>query len=256
MKSLFTLLAFFLLFGSSRVFSQQSPEEAKNCKDIVYLKNGSVFRGKITEMKPGGDLVMTTWSGIIMTLPENNVKRIVQRCRDQKKSEPKLYNFKEKGLYNATRLGVLIGQNYLGSNSTGYSLYHSTGWMFHRRIGAGIGLGVETFNPDGRDATTYPIFAEVRGYFRAKNVTPFYSVTGGWAFTGKNGDSEWGFINDWKGGWLAKAQFGYRIGNNFTLFGGLSLQKKTLDWRSAWGNEWGTDQILHKRFELGFGIIL
>ena len=254
MKPLFTLLAFFILFGGARVFAQQSTPE--NCTDIVYLRNGSVFRGKIIEMKSGGDLTMTTWSGITMTIPESNVKRIVQRCKDQKTSFSRPYDFKEKGLYNATRLGVLVGQNYLGENSTGYSLYHSTGWMFNRWIGAGLGLGVETFNPDGQEATTYPIFAEVRGYLRAKNVTPFYSVGGGWAFTGKHGDSEWGYINDWSGGWLAKAQIGYRIGNNLTLFGGLSLQKKTRDWRTTWGTEWGQDRILHKRFELGFGVIL
>ncbi len=252
MKPLCILFAFFLALSGNRLYSQQG---ADNCTDIVYLRNGSVFRGKILELKPGGDIIMTTWSGVSMTLPESNVKRIVQRCREQKRARRE-YDFKEKGLYNATRLGVLTGQNFQGSNSTGYSIYHSTGWMFNRWIGAGLGAGVEIFNPDGLEATTYPIFAEARGYFRARNVTPFYSIGAGWAFAGKHSDSQWGYIDSWSGGWLAKAQIGYRIGNNLTLYGGLSLQKKTLDWRTTWGGEWGQDRILHKRLELGFGIIL
>ena len=252
MKPLYLLFAFALALSGSRLYSQQ---DAGNCTDIVYLRNGSVFRGKILEIKPGGDVVMTTWSGVSMTFPESNVKRIVQRCRGQKNA-PRQYDFKEKGLYNATRLSVLPGRDFRGENSTGYSIYHAAGWMFRRWIGAGLGAGVEIFNPDGRETATYPVFAEVRGYFRARNVTPFYSIGAGWAFAGKSSDSEGGYINDWSGGWLAKAQIGYRIGNNLALYAGLSLQKKNLDWRTVWGGEWGRDRILHKRLELGFGVIL
>ncbi len=252
MKLFYLFFTFCLLLTCTGLFSQESTE---NCKDIVYLRSGSVFRGKITEMKAGGDLVMTTWNGVVITLPETNVKRVVQRCRDRHRA-PKAYDFKEKGLYNATRLGALIGQTFRGDNSTGFSLYHSVGWMFNRWIGAGIGGGVEIFNPNGLEATTYPIFAEARGYIRARNVSPFYSVGAGWAFAGKKSNTQWGYIDHWNGGWLAKAQIGYRIGNNLTIFGGLSLQKKTLDWRTTWGGDWGQDKVLHKRLELGFGIIL
>ena len=251
MKTLRTLLVFSLVLVAATLFSQQNCD----CTDIVYTRGGSVYRGKITEHTPGGNLVITTWSGIVFTVPATGVKRIVQRCKDGQRIV-KPYDFKEHGLYNATRLGVQVGQNYFGDNAVGFALYHSTGWMFNRWLGAGIGFGAEIFNPDGEEVATYPVFAELRGYFLAKKVTPFYMVGGGWAFTGKNPDPRWGYTEDWDGGWLAKAQLGYRFGNNFSVYGGLSLQQKTRNWESVWGNDWGQDRILHKRLELGISVLL
>lgn len=252
MKILFTLLVFNLIYIAVPLFAQQNPGD---CTDIVYLRNGSKLQGKIVEYNPDANLVMVTWSGVNMTVPAINVKRIVQRCKEDKRQRH-LYDFKERGLYNATRLGVLAGETYYRENTNGYSLCHSIGWMFNRWIGAGIGGGMEIFDPGGYEATTYPIFAEVRGYLLAKNVSPFYTVGGGWAFTGKNGDQQQGFIEDWHGGWMAKIQLGYRLGNHFILHGGLSLQRKTRDWQSIWGGDQGEDRILHKRLELGVGVIL
>lgn len=253
MKTLFTLFAFCLFSSASSLLAQQNPDD---CQDIVYLRGGSEYRGKITEYAPGGNLVIVTWNGVTMTVPADNVKRVVQRCKESRRRQPRDYDFKERGLYNATRLGVLVGQTYVGEKATGASLYHSIGWMFNRWIGAGIGGGVETFSPDGFEAPSYPIFVEARGYFLEKNVTPFYTIGAGWAFTGKNAGSQWGYTDNWSGGWLAKMQIGYRLGNHFTMHGGLSFQKKTRDWRSTWGGEWGKDRILHKRLELGIGVIL
>lgn len=252
MKVLCSIFVFSLLFAVSPLLAQQN---AGDCTDIVYLDGGSVLRGKIVESDSAGNFVMTTWNGVKMTFPTTSVKKIVQHCKEEKRS-PKIYDFNEHGLYNATRFGTLVGQTYYGENAVGYTIYHSVGWMFNRWVGAGIGGGAEIFNPDGNEVATYPLFAEVRGYFQAKNVTPFYTISGGWAFTGNNSESQWGYDENWKGGWLAKVQIGYRVGNHFTLHGGLSLQKKTRDWQSVWGGEWGQDRILHKRLELGIGLLL
>ncbi|MBV6438547.1 MAG: hypothetical protein EPGJADBJ_00171 [Saprospiraceae bacterium] len=252
MKAFRILLVFNLLLAFAPLPAQQN---SGDCTDIVYLRNGSEFRGKIIEYAPGGNLVLVTWSGVNMTVPADNVKRIVQRCKEDKRQKG-IYDFRERGLYNATRLGVLAGETYYRDNTSGYSLCHSLGWMFRRWMGAGIGGGVEIFDPGGYEAATYPIFAEVRGYLLAKNIAPFYTVGGGWAFTGKNGDEQQGFTEDWKGGWMTKIQFGYRLGNHFTLHGGLSLQKKIRNWQSVWGNDRGQDRILHKRLEVGIGVIL
>ena len=251
MKALRTLFATVLLLSCFGLSAQQAPD----CVDIVRTRGGSVYRGTITERTPGGNLVIVTWSGLTMTMAESQVKSVVQKCRDGQSERP-AYSFRERGLYNATRLAALPGQSYLGDNTFGFSLYHATGWMFNRRIGAGLGAGVEIYEPDGYEAPTYPIFAEVRGYFLGKNVTPFYSVAGGWAFTGKNVSERFDRREDWNGGWMGKIQVGYRLGNHFALYGGLSLQRKTRGWESIWGSEYGQDRILHKRLELGIGLLL
>ncbi|MCB9306243.1 MAG: hypothetical protein H6565_06575 [Lewinellaceae bacterium] len=251
MKSLLPLLLLVCITGTA----QAQKKDTSNCVDVVYLRNGSVFRGQLLKLESGGDFSMITWNGVTITMPEQNIKRVVQRCKEGKLSL-KPYDFKEKGLYNATRLGFLIGQDYFGENTKGYSIYHSVGWMLKRQVGIGVGVGVEVYNPDGVETNTYPIFVEARGYLKEKNVSPFYVVGAGWSLAGKNATSNSGYINEWSGGWLAKAQLGYRIGNNVCLYGGLSFQKKVRDWRANWGTEWGQDRILHKRFELGIGVII
>lgn len=251
MKALRTLITFSLTLSAAALFAQPSTD----CVDIVRTRDGSVYRGKVTERTPGGNLVIVTWSGLVMTIPESRVKSLVQKCRDEKTARAP-YSFREHGLYNATRLGVLAGQSYYGDNTVGFSLYHAAGWMFNRWIGAGLGAGMEIYQPDGYEAPTYPIFAEVRGYFQGKSVTPFYSVAGGWAFTGKNTGERSDRTDDWNGGWLGKIQIGYRLGNHLAVYGGLSLQRKTRNWESVWGGEFGQDRILHKRLELGIGLLL
>lgn len=252
MKTFRILFVFSLLLSAAPLFAQQ---EAPDCTDIVYLHGGSKLQGRITEYTEGGGLVLRTWSGLNMNVSAGNVKRIVQRCKDGKRL-PKAYDFKEHGLYNNTRAGILGGKTYYGPRSTGYTLQHSIGWMLQRRIGAGIGAGVEAFDTEGAEVTTYPVFAEVRGYLLPKNVTPFYSVAAGWGFAGKNGDTQNGLIENWGGGWMSKIQAGYRLGNHVTVHCGISFQKKTRDWQSFWGGDRGKDHILHKRMELAIGILL
>ena len=253
MKALYTFLVLLLSGSAVMLQAQETPQK---CNDILFLRGGSVLHGKITEYNAEGNIAFTTWAGAQLTIPSGNVIRIKQRCRDGRR-QARLYDFKERGLYNATRLGTLIGQNYFGDNAVGYSIGHSIGWMFRRQIGAGISGGVEIFNPDDREPVTYPLLVELRGYLLPRNTTPFYSISGGWAFTGKDPAPLWRNNNDsWDGGWCAKLQIGYRLGNHFTVFGGLGFQEKNRTWTSFWGDESGRDRILHKRMELGIGLVL
>ncbi len=246
-----TLLLLFLFAASTVGFAQ----EKETCRDVVYMKDGSVFRGKISEYQQDGELIMVSWSGGALRLASKNVKKIEQKCRDEKHlfvpTTERPYNFKETGWYHATRIATLGGWSGLGM-----SLQHSSGIQLNRMLGAGIGIGIENLTPWEDDVSTYPLFAEVRGYLAPKNITPFYALGLGWAFVGKEKDFDEWITEDWQGGLMAQAQIGYRIGNQFLLFTGLRLQRKTRNWTSWGGNTQGVDQILQKRFEFGLGILL
>jgi opacity protein-like surface antigen len=249
-----------LLFWQPRFLTAQT--ENPKCHDIVRLQNGSIFRGKIEAVKGEGQtVVFRTWSGIVFELHHAQIRRITQRCKENNPlfNRFKPYDFKENGWYHNTRVGLLVGQAYYGVNRVGFQLQHSSGWMFKRQIGLGLGAGVEYFDPKGNDAATYPVFAEVRSYLLAKNTTPYLTLGGGWAFTGNHTGDRSNVEDNWKGGWLAQAEIGYRIGNNFTVHAGIRLQHKKREWTSNWG--WGSetegvDRILHKRLILGIGVLL
>lgn len=261
MKHIFRVITLgLLLFWQPRFLTAQEAKPA--CKDILYMTDGGKLRGQVQALKANGDtLVFQTWSGIVFNLPKNQVKRIVQKCKDQQPlglNQIRPYSFKEKGWYHHTRMAALIGQAYYGSNRTGFVLQHSSGWMFKRQLGAGLGIGFEMFDPKGNDAATYPVFAEMRSYFFQKNTTPYATLGAGWAFTGNTANERWGQTDRWKGGWLVQAEVGYRIGNYFNIFGGIRLQHKQREWTSVWGPDsgFGVDRILHKRFVLGIGLLL
>ena len=250
-----TLIALIVLCSMAKGWTQaQAP-----CRDVVYLKSGDVFQGKITAYRPGDTLFMETWNGIAIQLADKRVKKIVQRCQGNGPRPPRRerpYDFKERGLYNATRAGVLFA-----ATDWDVALQHSIGYRFNRLLGLGVGIGMENMTyEDIPTVPTYPVFLELRGYFRAKNLSPFYSVGGGWAFKGSEtreptGRGWWATQDTWQGGWMFQAQLGYRMGKHFFAYGGLRFQRKNRNWEQGTGT-FGTDELLHKRFETGIGLLL
>jgi hypothetical protein len=213
------------------------------------------LRGKITEYNLEDNLVIETWSGTQMTMPSANVKRVVQKCKGDKAERiPLPYSFHENGWYHATRLSTLSGASGLG-----IGLQHSSGLKLTRLLGIGVGIGMENFDPWDSDVPTFPIFAEARGYLLAKKITPFYAVGAGYGVSKKHSDAVIfdGPSETWKGGWMAQGHIGYRIGNHVFVQFGIRFQRKTRIWENIfWGNNSGVDRILHKRLDIGIGLLL
>jgi hypothetical protein len=231
--------------------------DTASCKDRVILNNGSVFTGYLREYVPNKRLVLETCAGLMLHFHPNRVKRILQGCGEDIpdiKLKP-TYAFPEKGWYHHTRAAILAGNNYGGDAIPGLSLYHASGWQFNRLLGAGIGLGMETYDMEsGSEPVTYPLFLEVRSYWMKRRVSPYGALSLGYAWAGKV-PNNWNQTVDYDGGLFAKFQVGYRMGNHFTLHGGISVQHKTRHWGNV-DSFFGTDRILNKRLELGFGLLL
>ncbi len=257
--SLQTILFFALLnlCFSQKMKAQIQPDQ--DCTDKIYLKDGSIFVGKISSYSADGQIVMRTSSGLDLRIPKAGVKKIVQKCKDKKSREAREYSFQERGFFQHSRLGAMPGLSWAGENRVGYLVQHVAGFQFSRWAGAGLGIGADIFAPGSGDVVTYPVFGEIRGYFLPKNVTPYFSLAGGWAFVGKN-FSENDFSNrvptDWDGGWMAQGKLGYRLGNHFTLDAGVRFQRKKMHWTNRWQpGETGVDKILNQRLDLSLGII-
>lgn len=244
------LLSLTLICLALPVFAQQKQPP---CRDVLVLRDGSVYRGTITAYQHDGELEMTTWSGGKITVASKNVRKVKQQCSDEANSVAARAKggFREKGWYNAPRLAT-----YWADQQSGVGLQYSTGMQFNRMLGAGIGVGIEKLSDYySYDVASFPIFAEARGYLTDKNIAPFYALGYGWALTrkGEDGDFE-GSIDQWKGGLLSQWQIGLRIGDFFTVHTGLRFQRKTRSWSRWWGTQ-GEDRIFQKRFEFGLGIV-
>jgi len=250
MKHYFFFLAFLTWQGVTHA-------QTVDCQDNVFLKDGSLLKGKITSYDLSGELVMTTWSGVVMHIPATGINKVKQRCKDDPRRmriSAAPYSFNETGWYHATRGAFLPGVS-----ATGVGLQHSSGIMLNRLIGLGAGAGMEQFNPGSYVPASYPMFGEIRGYLLKKNITPFYTVGAGYSWMPRHNRAVFfdGNNSEWKGGFLFQGQIGYRIGNHFTVHGGIRLQRMTEAWTSSWlSSFYGVNTYLYKRFELGVGLLL
>jgi hypothetical protein len=185
--------------------------------DVLYLRNGQQLEGRIVEYQQGGRLLFRLSSGEVLELREEEVERILQKGylpaaeRDEAPApaaEPKPYQFKERGWYNALYFATMNSGGPESGLRMGIGLHNSTGYQLHRLLGLGLGVGIDTYGlSDGK--SIYPLFAEARGYLLKKPLTPYYSFCAGYGFAFKNRSAA---IIDAEGGAMFRGVLGLRLG--------------------------------------------
>lgn len=254
------LLLFFITLNTCFLFGQAEKQipQGPQFQDVVYMINGSVFRGTVTKYEPGIILEITSWNGTPLVFKGNVVKKVVQEridvtLREAKLEQRAIYKFKEKGIYNTTDLSINFGQDRNGNVVPGFSIDNVTGYQFHRLIGVGVGVGYETFEM-GAGQTVVPVFGEVRGYLFKRVSTPMFRTHVGYGFAVKN---ERNNIVETKGGLLIHPAIGYRFGAgsaaNFTIDFGYKIQKASYT-QPVWEGIW-TEHHTFKRYTLRLGML-
>lgn len=245
----------FLFFALFLLVAQVWSQSALRVCDVVRLRGGAVLRGQLVATKASGEvLVLRTDAGQELEIALSRVRRIRQRC-----AGPAPYHFQGCGWYHHSRAGFLPGQLYTGKTTLALQVQHSSGWMFHRLLGAGIGTGFDFFDFTNGQPPLIPLFAEVRSYLLPRYASPFVALGAGIGFCVNQSQEDlaaWERLH-WRGGPMAQALAGYRIGHHLTLHTGVRWQR--LSARSeAWWWQGGQErlQITHWRFMLGAGYLL
>lgn len=97
------------LFPSSLAFSQEKI-------DVIYLKNGSIIKGEIVEIKPNQHMIIETWNGSSIICKYNEIDKITRETteiktnakKDKYVSERKLLLKKKKYIKTTSSLQVMI----------------------------------------------------------------------------------------------------------------------------------------------------
>lgn len=180
-----------------------------NRNDAIYLKNGSILRGKIIENTPGSTLKIEMIGHNMLVFPYSEIERIET---DKKESD------------FALPVEVLAGLHYYGgsSNSPGFSF--STLYHFPMRLSAGIGTGIDRFSYQ-----VLPVYASFRYDIFKGSLTPYVYGLSGYSFPlSKASSTEW-YSPVYKGGFMAGIGGGIRTDlgrHNALLFSiGYRLQK-------------------------------
>lgn len=254
LKNLVLILA--LLF-SSQLIAQSSDKFVRT--DVVYLKNGSIFRGQIELYEHGKELRLRLDENQVVVFKAKNIKKIVQIANESEAEEKEIkhkksYEFREKGLYFHSSLGYIGGNNLWGTYIDAFNVHAQAGYQFNRLIGAGLGAGVDYYNIGL--GSIIPIYGTARGYFKKSNFSPYYQLAAGYGIPVENENN--GFTES-KGGYYLAPELGFRFGAsseaNLTFGMGLTWQKATFTTTFGDTVTKNVDDYTFRRFNFKIGVL-
>ncbi len=173
--------------------------------DHVYLKSGSVIRGKILEIKPVDHVKIEDMCGNIWYYKITEVEKITSEpFETDKRRDQKGMGF-DAGFTNMTSMGFLVGSSY-NAQVAPFSLLMVNGYRFPIGFFAGIGTGIEFFS------TSYmPFFLDLRYDLIGTDVVPYVVAKGGWGVPLSSDRSDYNTSYEYSGGPLFGAGVGLKI---------------------------------------------
>ena len=173
--------------------------------DHVYLKSGSVIRGKILEVEPTDHVKIEDMCGNIWYYKIAEVEKITSEpFEPDKRRDQKSIGF-DAGFVNMTSMGFLVGSSF-NSQVAPFSLLMVNGYRWPVGFFAGIGTGIEFFS------TSYmPFFLDLRYDLIGTDVVPYVVTKGGWGVPLSSDRSDYNVSYAYSGGPLFGAGVGLKI---------------------------------------------
>ena len=117
---------------------------AQSYQEVVYLKDGSIIKGIITEQKPNDYLKIRTSSGKIYTLKMHEVDKITkERVRVEKQNQNQ--NQRQQNTNRQSQTNSRGSSTYR-QNSHAYSYFPSKGYKGFVDLGFSIGINNDDWN--------------------------------------------------------------------------------------------------------------
>lgn len=240
-------LIFLLITAASQLLTAQEA-------DHVYLKSGSVIRGKILEVEPTDHVKIEDMCGNIWYYKIAEVEKISSEPFDRGKlSGQKTIGF-NPGFVNMTSMGFLVGSSH-NAQVAPFSLLMVNGYRSSRGVFAGIGTGIEFFS------TSYlPLFFDLRYDLIGKDVVPYVMAKGGYGFPLSSDYSEYDISYEYSGGALYGAGIGLKIRTRKHLAWDIELlyryQKTSYSEIYDWNNQEYEYEDIFKRIEIRLGFFI
>lgn len=172
MKCEIILIALFFLCFCVGVQAQ------KELRDIVYLKNGSVIRGKVLEYDPQKTIKIKIVGETVLVYPSSDVLKIenknLQNINEKRVSQTIMVN--TIGVFFAT-YGFRIFPAW------GVGIDYTVGYQFHRLFCLGGGLGVKLIY----GSIFFPVYANIRGYWFKTSASMYYDLDIGYGYAYSSG---------------------------------------------------------------------
>jgi hypothetical protein len=203
-------LCFFICF-LQHAKAQQAME------DVVYLKNGSIVRGAMIEVKKDTLVKIETTDRNTWVFPYKDIEKTTREPVKTLGFKPKT-----KGYYNVTSIGFIFNNytaySYIGQNSVSaarFCMNISNGYRFNRLLNVGAFISLNQFD----DFLVLPVGLEIRGDILKTKITPIYSLQAGrgWCINGTDYNSNITDIS-FKPGWMLHPSFGLKFNGHQCAF--------------------------------------
>ena len=159
----FFILLLLLIFTVTG-YSQKNGQE-----DVIYLKDGSIFKGEIQTYEQGGVLVLQLHGGQRLDLLDQDIQKIVQGIR--KPCRERMSPLDKRQFYHAFYFSGNLGSNLYRSNDWGIGLEHVSGYWLTDQFGLGLGGGIIQYSAD-YSWRVAPVFVDIK--LKTTKPSPFY----------------------------------------------------------------------------------
>jgi hypothetical protein len=247
-------LVFMFIFLSFTSFAQKA-------KDVIYLKNGSVVKGRIVGFDSLDRLKIQTYNSYSMVFSRREIKKFIIKGNEDSASSYKVtpnFSQKSKGYINVTQLGFSFGRDaprrFSESETyTNFSFETFNGYKVNPHLAFGATTGFDMYS----DGPLLPIGGGVRGNLLNGRVTPTAFASAGHAFEISTEKDE---RKDVKGGFFWSSGVGLIVMNGantaFTLSFVYKQQHSSVRRVNyVWDNQenFTINDRLYRRFGILFG---
>ncbi len=239
---MYKLIKFAALVIFFFAFQNLDAQEGRNYKDRVFLKQGSVLVGSISNYVPGDSIVLTLNSGQQITIQDQQIKKVVM-AHSKGGLQVVHSPMKVNRLYQETEFSFLAN-----ANGMGYSVSYGVLYQKDDRIAFGGGIGLDNYYA-ATAREIFPLYANARYNLSTINSAPFIGLKLGYGIAPKRPSEN---IMEANGGLMTNPYFGIRLGSQgliINLFAGLKFQKVDYVIENNWDSI--REDIFHRRLQIG-----
>ena len=245
-KPLHLLLALAILFFCFPLMAQEV--------DHIYLKTGSIVRGKILEIAPDEHVKIEDLGGNLWVFRMAEVERITAEPYETGRvmsSEP--LGFKA-GFVNMTSIGFLAGSSH-NEQAAPFSLLTVNGYRTSAGLFAGIGTGVEFLS------TNYmPLFLDLRFDLFGEDVVPYLMGKGGYSLPLSSDTRAYDIDYTYSGGPMLGVGVGLKVKTRPHFAWDLSISYRYQETSYTENYDWNNQEYeytdIYSRIEIRLGLYI
>lgn len=225
--TVFSVLFFLLAFLPTAPLCGQ--EDRPAVTDLVFLNNGEVYSGRITDLELGKYLTLQTTDGRTLTFAEAEIARVDFELQHAETTTGLPIKRKKEftpdhGWFSMASFGLTMGRGEQSAPPdggfrpnrtrtdilTGFNLQYVQGYQFSRWLGLGLGGSWDGLALD-RGEHLFSLLGEYRAFLSEGRLSPYLMLNGGYSFALKNASRG---IDEAQGGWMWHPSLGLRLAGN------------------------------------------